>query len=152
MTQVMTWAVLDEEAYPAQGVDVALNAVAFAGWCGLLVTMMNLLPVGQLDGGHIAYVLFGKRARLFFWPAVLALMVITIYFRTTFWVLWILLLFIFADFMPTLDDVTDVGLSRKLVGVGQYHFVSADLYSVPFGGASASLINLTPQQSKPQQH
>lgn len=137
MTQVMMWAVLGE-AYPAQGVDVALNAVAFAGWCGLLVTMMNLLPVGQLDGGHIAYVLFGKRARLFFWPAVLALMVITIYFRTTFWVLWILLLFIFGRFhAEPLDDVTDVGLPRKLVGVGIIILFLLIFIPSPFGGASA---------------
>lgn len=136
MTQVMKWAVLGE-AYPAYGVDVALNAVAFAGWCGFLVTMMNLLPVGQLDGGHIAYVLFGDRARLFFWPAVLALLAITIYFRTTFWVLWILLLFIFGRIhAEPLDDVTDVGLPRKLVGVGIIILFLLIFIPSPFGGAS----------------
>lgn len=46
---------------PGGGVDVNLHAVAWAGWVGLLVTMINMLPIGQLDGGHIAFAYFGAR-------------------------------------------------------------------------------------------
>jgi membrane-associated protease RseP (regulator of RpoE activity) len=48
----------------ADGHDVYLSATAFAGWTGLFITMLNLLPILQLDGGHIAYALFEKRFTL----------------------------------------------------------------------------------------
>jgi len=45
---------------PADGVDVQLHPVGFAGWVGLLITMINLMPIGQLDGGHIARAALGQ--------------------------------------------------------------------------------------------
>jgi membrane-associated protease RseP (regulator of RpoE activity) len=48
---------------PSHGMDVNLHPTAWAGWAGLLVTMINLLPVGQLDGGHVATAYFGNRYR-----------------------------------------------------------------------------------------
>src|SRR5262249_25593862 len=44
---------------PGAGVDVQLGPMAMAAWVGLLVTFINLIPIGQLDGGHVAYAFFG---------------------------------------------------------------------------------------------
>lgn len=49
---------------PADGIDVQLHPMAFAAWVGLLVTMINLIPVGQLDGGHLARAVLGGRHEL----------------------------------------------------------------------------------------
>lgn len=46
---------------PANGVDVQLHPMALAGWVGLLITMINLMPIGQLDGGHVARAALGQR-------------------------------------------------------------------------------------------
>ncbi len=58
--------------------DVILHPVAFAGWIGLLVTSLNLIPVGQLDGGHIIYAIFGQRQREVAWMVVGMLLVLGI--------------------------------------------------------------------------
>jgi membrane-associated protease RseP (regulator of RpoE activity) len=103
---------------PADGIDVSLNQIAWAGWVGLLVTGLNLIPVGQLDGGHIAYVLFGKRARQLFWPVILALGVLVLLTGTTMWIFWMLLLFFMGRvYAEPLDDVTLLDDRRKLIAI-----------------------------------
>ena len=98
--------------------DVQLNQVAWAGWVGLFVTGLNLIPVGQLDGGHISYVLFGKRARRFFWPAIGGLVLLGLLTGTTTWWLWILLLFVFGrSYAQPLDDVTRLDTRRRAIAI-----------------------------------
>lgn len=103
---------------PANGIDVSLNQFAWAGWVGLLVTGLNLIPVGQLDGGHVAYVLFGKKARQFFWPVVLGLALLVIVTGTFMWVVWILLLTFFGRVhAEPLDDVTPLDGRRRWIAI-----------------------------------
>ncbi|PIE05505.1 MAG: site-2 protease family protein [Sorangium cellulosum] len=118
-----------------QGGDVYLHPTAFAGWTGLLITMVNLVPVGQLDGGHVAYALFGPRqnaiARLVHFSLPL---VGTIIFAinslsmpwgkaaemSLFWLVWFGFLFVLRRFSggnhpPT--EPGDLGLGRKFVAI-----------------------------------
>jgi membrane-associated protease RseP (regulator of RpoE activity) len=98
------------------GYDVFLHPMAYAGWLGLFVTMLNLIPTGQLDGGHIAYALFGGRygevARLV--PYALLLMGIA----WEGWFVWALVLFVVGTGHPppVFDEVPLTG-PRKAVGV-----------------------------------
>ena len=101
-----------------QTMDVSLNQVAWAGWVGLFVTGLNLIPVGQLDGGHVSYVLFGRRARRFFWPAIGGLVLLGLITEASTWWLWILLLFFFGrTYAQPLDDVTMLDPRRRAIAI-----------------------------------
>jgi membrane-associated protease RseP (regulator of RpoE activity) len=77
------------------GQDLMLHPVAYAGWAGLFVTALNLLPIGQLDGGHVIYGLFGRRSVYVAWTFLAALAVLAV-FNPEWWVLVAILLGIFA--------------------------------------------------------
>jgi membrane-associated protease RseP (regulator of RpoE activity) len=71
-----------------EGKDVLVHPVVIAGWFGLLVTLLNLLPVGQLDGGHLAFAMFGPRAR---WvgKGVAVVLFVLMLFATASWGVWL---------------------------------------------------------------
>ena len=83
--------------------DLILHPVAFAGWVGILVTALNLFPVGQLDGGHIVYALFGQRSRAFGRPILLAFLMMGAVFWVG-WFIWALLIGIIGLKHPRLFD------------------------------------------------
>jgi membrane-associated protease RseP (regulator of RpoE activity) len=99
------------------GALVQLSPLAFAGWLGLFITALNLLPVGQLDGGHITRGMFGSRVgqtisslamwslfllALFVWPGLM---------------MWALIVFLIAGRgAPPLNDVTPLDAGRMIVG------------------------------------
>ncbi|MBM4278858.1 MAG: site-2 protease family protein [Deltaproteobacteria bacterium] len=99
-----------------QNVDVMLHPIGYAGWVGLFVTSLNLFPVGQLDGGHIAYALFGRKSRAIFLIAIAAMGFITI-FHNPGWFLMLILMILFGFRHPmALDDQTPIDGKRKIIG------------------------------------
>jgi len=94
--------------------DVMLHPLAYAGWVGLFVTALNLLPIGQLDGGHIFYSLFGKKGFRFMPLLIVGLGLMTLIFYG--WaLLFILLMLLGRHHPPPIDDVTPVDRKRKIL-------------------------------------
>lgn len=85
-----------------EGMDIFLHPVAFAGWIGFLVTSMNLIPIGQLDGGHIAYSLLLKNQKKLYLPIIILLIGFGILWQG--WIIWGLLAFILARREPLIQD------------------------------------------------
>lgn len=116
-----------------QGHQLLLHPLAFAGWLGLLVTALNLLPIGQLDGGHMAHALFGARhghtisvvglvilfaLALFVWPGLM---------------MWAFVVWFIAGTRdaPPLNDITPVSTGRKALGCCAFLLLGLILIPVP---------------------
>ena len=102
---------------PVGALDVNLSPVAWAGWGGLLVTAMNLVPAGQLDGGHMLYVLFGRQGAQRIYPFIMgALILLSLAWQG--WLIWVLLLlWIGRVYAEPLDQVTPLDNKRKWLAV-----------------------------------
>jgi membrane-associated protease RseP (regulator of RpoE activity) len=100
------------------GMDVLVHPVALAGWVGLFVTALNLFPVGQLDGGRIAYALFGRYHRMVGYLTVAGLVALGAVTSSPNWLVWAALVFFFVGVRhsPPLDDVTPLTRGRRLLG------------------------------------
>jgi hypothetical protein len=92
---------------------LALHPVAFAGWVGMVVTMLNLLPAAMLDGGHVARAVFGeKTASVLTWLSIIYLVF------TGFWPMAFFVLFISMSRHPgPLDEVSALSTGRKVLSV-----------------------------------
>ena len=99
-----------------ENADVLLHPIAFAGWIGLFVTALNLIPIGQLDGGHIVYAIFGRRHRTVSRVMILILVLFGLYGWPG-WLLWAVIPLIFGIRHPPLVDAdTPLDGQRQAIG------------------------------------
>ncbi len=100
--------------FPIGATDVMISPIAFAGWAGLLVTALNLIPAGTLDGGHLVYSLFGDKASKAFPFIFVALLGLGIFWSG--WWLWaVLLLWLGRVHAEPLDQITPLDPRRRWV-------------------------------------
>jgi Peptidase family M50 len=117
----------------AEGHRLILHPLAFAGWLGLLVTALNLLPIGQLDGGHIAHALFGSRK-----AHTISVVALVSLFSLAFFVwpglmMWAFIVFFIAGTSdtPAANDLTPLDPSRQTLGYLAFALLALILVPVP---------------------
>ncbi|MGB9765322.1 MAG: site-2 protease family protein [Candidatus Saccharicenans sp.] len=94
--------------------DLILHPLAVAGWVGLLVTSFNLFPVGQLDGGHIFYALFGEKSKKISMLVVAILGFLGIFYWAG-WLIWaLLILLVGLKHPPVIEELQPLSLKRKI--------------------------------------
>lgn len=117
-----------------EGYDIVIHPIGFAGWIGLLVTALNLLPVGQLDGGHVGYALFGERQnRLskFVYGGLIFLGI----FGWQGWLVWAVLLWFLGIRHPVPTDWwVPLDRKRKIIGWVTVAVFFLTFIPVPFSG------------------
>ncbi|MCH2590569.1 MAG: site-2 protease family protein [Planctomycetales bacterium] len=134
---------------------VLLNPLVFAGWVGIFITALNLLPIGQLDGGHILYSLIGKSAHVVAIGLLFAAAGYMLYSRDpSFIVLLLLLLLMGPKHPPTADDTMPLGAGRHVLGWLTLAFLSVGLTLNPIDviepANNASPPTTTPDGTSPK--
>ena len=126
--RVSTWLLVGSVA---NGQAYYLSEAAFAGWVGLLVTAINMLPIGMLDGGHVVYGLLRRRQHLLGKLAILGLLALG--FWTPMW--WLFAgfgLFLGMNHPPTMDDRRPLSRASKIMGWVALVILVLSFTPVPF--------------------
>lgn len=124
---------------PSAASIVSLHPLALAGWVGLLVTSINLLPAGQLDGGHVFRSLFGDRSRYVSYAAVIFLALVGFLTLYLGWLLFAgLIILLGVRHPPPLNDVSPLGVRRYVIGAIVVAVLIAGFVVVPISTPSDS--------------
>ncbi len=136
---ILTFFLIRLVASPPEGCNIFLHPVGFAGWICLLITAPNLFPIGQFDGGHVAYALFGKKQRVIARIAFFSILLFAFfgYYRPGwFWPGWLFWAFFFLvmgfDHPPPLNDLTPLDRKRKIIALIAFLILIISFVPVPF--------------------
>ncbi|MEK7825032.1 MAG: site-2 protease family protein, partial [Nitrospirota bacterium] len=111
---------------------VLLHPLAFAGWLGLMVTALNLLPIGQLDGGHIAYAILGERQRIVSIVMVPVLLALG-FFGWRGWFVWAILVSMLGiRHPPIIDPEIPIDKRHRLLGLAALVMFAITFIPIPF--------------------
>lgn len=132
LCQFLSWLIFGSLPPETQ---VVFHPMAFAGWIGMFVTSLNLIPVGQLDGGHVSYALFPEYHRYVSWTCLGLLVVFGLLFWPG-WLLWVVLLIFVLGWRhpPPFHQWVELDRRRKVLGV-----VTILVFIVTFSPAPFSL-------------
>lgn len=115
------------------GYSINLHPMGFAAWFGLLATALNLFPIGQLDGGHISYAVFGRRSTLLTLLAAAATVLLTTVYSTS-WLVWailmVVMLVVFGPSHPRTSDEAEP-LDRRRLGLALFALVMLTVCFTP---------------------
>ncbi|MGE5361535.1 MAG: site-2 protease family protein [Bacteroidales bacterium] len=126
-----------------EGYTVNLHPMAFAAWFGLLATALNLLPIGQLDGGHISYAVLGRRSTLVTYLGLAGLVLLNVVLGIVygspalalFTLLIVVMLFVFGPrHPPVLDEHIELDHTRVAIAVFALAILILSFSPVPFRG------------------
>ncbi len=117
-----------------EGYDLILHPVAFAAWIGMFVTAMNLIPVGQLDGGHIIYAMFTRNFKKITFFALLILIILG-FTKWEGWLIWAFLLFMLGKNHPPVEDIYEqLTFREKVTGYISIFVFIITFIPTPFSG------------------
>jgi len=125
-----------------EGFDVQLHPIAYAGWVGLFVTALNLLPIGQLDGGHIIYAIFGEKSKKVYLLFLLFLIIIAIFYNIGWFLLIVFMILVGLKHPYPIDDITPLDFPRKVMGTVAFLVFVLSFSPIPFPNLSMGLIDL----------
>jgi membrane-associated protease RseP (regulator of RpoE activity) len=109
------------------------HPLAIAGWVGMLITALNLIPIGQLDGGHILYALLREKAHVVAWLLTVAAIIGMLVTQQFGWMLMLVLLLMMGPaHPPTANDEQPLGTGRVILGWITLGFVIVGFTPTPF--------------------